>query len=90
MSLLIQKSAVMMESFQLYLSFFCVYISGTSKFKKDLRYNKNKLYEFYYLLHFNLWTFYLAMIIFYKDVAACFWNFLVLKGSLMGCNIISK
>jgi hypothetical protein len=26
----------------------------------------------------------------YKDVAACFGNLLVLQGSLMGCNIVSK
>jgi hypothetical protein len=26
----------------------------------------------------------------YKDVVACFGNLLVLQGSLMGCNIVSK
>ena len=46
------------------------------------------LYEFCYLLPFDLWSFYLARI--HKDVVACFGNLLVLQGSLMGCNIVSK
>ena len=48
----------------------------------------NKDYEFYYLLSFDLWTFYLVMIFFYKDVIASFRNLLVLQGYLMGNNIV--
>jgi hypothetical protein len=52
---------------------------------------QHRLYEFCYLLPFDLWTSYLVMIFFsYKDVAAGFGNFLVPLGSLMSCSIISK
>ena len=49
----------------------------------------NRLYEFCYLLPFDLWTFYLAGSFSYKDVGACFVNFLVPQGSLMSL-LISK
>ena len=48
------------------------------------------MYEFCYLLPFDLWTFYLARILFLNDVAKCFGNLLVIQGSLIGCNIVSK
>jgi hypothetical protein len=50
----------------------------------------NKLYELCYLLPFDLWTSYLAKILFLQGCVACFRNFLVPQGSLMSCNIISK
>jgi hypothetical protein len=51
---------------------------------------QQRLYEFCYLLPFDLRTFYLVRFFSYKDVAAGFGNFLVPLGSLMSCNIISK
>jgi hypothetical protein len=50
---------------------------------------RQRLYEFCYLLPFDLWTSYLARILFLKDVAAYFGNLLILQRSLMGCNIVS-
>jgi hypothetical protein len=44
---------------------------------------QNRLYEFCYLLLFDSWIFYMARILFLKDVAACFENFLVPQESLM-------
>jgi hypothetical protein len=58
--------------------------------KRTCNISPNRLYEFCYLLPFDLWTFYLAGSFSYKDVGACFGNFLVPQGSLMSCNIISK
>ena len=49
---------------------------------------QQRLYEFCYLLPFELWTFLLGFFS-YKDVAAGFGNFLVLQGYLMDNNIIS-
>jgi hypothetical protein len=49
---------------------------------------QQRLYEFCYLLPFDLWTSYLARILFLKEVAACFGNILILQGSLMSCNIV--
>jgi hypothetical protein len=37
--------------------------------------NNNKLYEFYYLLHFDLWTSYLARIIFLQGCGNLFLEF---------------
>jgi hypothetical protein len=34
-----------------------------------------KLYEFCYLLHFNLWTSYLARILFLQGYGSLFWEF---------------
>jgi len=36
---------------------------------------QNRLYEFCYLLSFDLWTFYLAMILFLKRSVSMFWEF---------------
>jgi len=36
---------------------------------------QNKLYEFCYLLPFDLWTFYLAKIIFLQECDSLFWEF---------------
>jgi hypothetical protein len=35
---------------------------------------KNRLYEFCYLLPFNLWTFYLARILFLQGCGSLFWE----------------
>ena len=48
-----------------------------------------RLYEFCYLLPFDLWISIWQRFFSYKD-AACFGNFLVRQGSLMSSNIISK
>jgi hypothetical protein len=36
---------------------------------------QNKLYEFCYLLPFDLWTSYLAMIFFLQECGSLFWEF---------------
>jgi hypothetical protein len=36
---------------------------------------QQRLYEFYYLLHFDLWISYLAMILFLQGCESCFWEF---------------
>jgi hypothetical protein len=51
---------------------------------------QQRLYEFCYLLPFDLWTSYLARILFLKGCGSLFGNLLVLQRSLMGCNIVSK
>jgi hypothetical protein len=51
---------------------------------------QHRLYKFviYFLLTcgLSIWL----RFFFYKDMIACFRNLLVLKGSLMGCNIVSR
>jgi len=52
---------------------------------------QRRLYEFCYLLSFDLWTSNLVRILFLKGyMAAYFGNLLILQRSLMGCNIGSK
>jgi hypothetical protein len=51
---------------------------------------QQRLYKFCYLLSFDLWTFYLARMLFLQGCGTLFGNLLVLQGSLMGCNIVSK
>jgi hypothetical protein len=51
---------------------------------------QQRLYEFCYLLPFDLWTSYLVRILFLQGCGTWFWDFLVPQGSLMSCNIISK
>jgi hypothetical protein len=41
--------------------------------------SQQRLYEFCYLLPFDLWTFYLARILFLKGHATCFGDLLPLK-----------
>jgi hypothetical protein len=36
---------------------------------------QNRLYEFCYLLSFDLWTFYLAKILFLRGYGSLFWEF---------------
>jgi hypothetical protein len=50
---------------------------------------QQSMYEFCYLLSFDLWTSYLARIFFYKDEIVGFGDFLVLLGYLMANNIVS-
>jgi len=50
---------------------------------------QQRLYEFCYLLPFDLWTFYLARILFRKGCGSLLKIF-VLERSLMGCNIVFK
>jgi hypothetical protein len=51
---------------------------------------QQRLYKFFYLLPFDLWTFYLVRIPFLKGYGSLFWKQLILQRSLMGCNIVSK
>jgi len=57
---------------------------------KTCNISQNRLYKFviYFLLTYGLsiWQGSFS----YKDLATCFENFLVLQGSLMGYNIVSK
>ena len=68
------------------------YLGLKFQVNRSLERNRNtdqqRPYEFCYLLPFDLWTFYLARILFLKDVAVCFGNILILQGSLMGYNIV--
>jgi hypothetical protein len=48
-------------------------VNQSSKRTCDI--GQNKLYEFCYLLPFDLWTSYLAMIIFLKGCDSLFWEF---------------
>jgi hypothetical protein len=50
--------------------------------------SQQRLYEFCYLLPFDLWMIWLG-VFFYKNVATGFGNFLVLQGCLTGNNIVS-
>jgi len=59
--------------------------------ERHCKMGQQRLYEFCYLLPFDLWTSYSAMILFLKgNMAAYFGNLLILQRSLMGCNIVSK
>jgi len=50
---------------------------------------QQRLYEFCYLLSFDLLTSYLARILFLKGCGSLFGNLLIHQRSLMGCNIVS-
>ena len=50
--------------------------------------SQHRLYEFCYLLPFDLWTSYLARILFLQGCGTDFENFLVLQEYLMGNNIV--
>ena len=56
---------------------------------RHLNTGQQRLYEFCYLLPFDLWTSYLARILFLKGCGSLFGNLLILQRSLMGCNIVS-
>jgi hypothetical protein len=43
--------------------------------EKTYNIGQNRLYKFYYLLHFDLWTSYLVRIIFLKGCGSLFWEF---------------
>jgi len=64
------------------------------RFINALRYRSeqaNRLYKFCCLLFFWFVDFLFDNdLFFYKDVTACFENFLVPQGSLMSCNIVPK
>jgi hypothetical protein len=74
-SLPIHKSAVMVESFRLYFFFFVFTFQVHQSSRRTWDINNNKLYEFYYLLHFDLWTSYLARIIFLQGCGNLFLEF---------------
>ena len=57
---------------------------------KTCNIGQNRLYKFYYLLLFTCGLSIWQSSFFYKDMTACFWNLLVLQGSLIGCNIAFK
>ena len=59
-------------------------------FRRHRNTSQQRLYEFCYLLPFELWTSYLARILFLKGCGSLFWKSLNSKRSLMGCNIVSK
>ena len=66
-------------------------ISGESEFRKDLWYQSEQivwilLFIAFWLVDFYIWQWSFS----YKYVTACFWNFLVLQGILIGCNVIFK
>jgi len=69
------------------------YVGLTFQVNQSSRRHQNtgqqKLYEFCYLLHFDLWTSYLAKILFLKGCGSLFWKSLNSPKSLTGCNIVS-
>jgi hypothetical protein len=55
---------------------------------RHLNTGQQRLYEFFYLLPFDLWIFNLAGILFLKGCGSLFRNLLILQRSLMVCNIV--
>jgi len=50
-------------------------ISGESVSWRTYDIGQNKLYEFFYVFRFDLWTFYLARILFLQECGSLFWEF---------------
>ena len=52
-----------------------IHFQGNPHSKRTCNIGPNRLYEFCYLLSFDLWTFYLARILFLQGCGSLFWKF---------------
>ena len=72
------------------LSYLGLKFQINQRWRRHRNTSQQRLHEFCYLLPFDLWTSYLARILFLQGCGSLFWEFPSSKGIFNDCNIISK